>query len=79
MKLFCFFKEKVYQEIIDVVGLGGSLERQHHNIKYTHMVIKETLRLFSPIQYIMRRTIEDFSLGMYHYLQKNKRKTTFIC
>ncbi|KAG5874563.1 hypothetical protein JTB14_001259 [Gonioctena quinquepunctata] len=57
-------QEKVFEEVSEVVG---KLEVVDHvivrNLKYTEMVILETLRLFPPVPLLVRKVTEDLMLG----------------
>lgn len=59
-------QQKVYEEICEVYG-DESTEVDYDNIgslKYLEMVIKETLRLFSPIPISIRETFEELDIGL---------------
>ena len=59
-------QQKVYDEICEVFH-DESVEVDYDNIgnlKYLDMVVKEILRLFSPIPMSMRQTIEELDIGL---------------
>lgn len=59
-------QQKVFDEIEEVFG-DESVEVDYDNIgklKYLDMVIKENLRLFSPIPISMRQTIDELDIGL---------------
>lgn len=61
-----FSKEKVFQEVIDVLGPERTLEAADlPKLKYMEMFIKETLRLFPVGGIIVRAIDEDIDLGEY--------------
>lgn len=63
---FEYFQEKVYKETIEVVGADGPVKIEHlSDLKYTIMVIYETLRLFPPIKYVGRKADDDIDLGKF--------------
>lgn len=59
-----FLQEKVYQEVLAVVGSNEPIDVGHlPNLKNTMMVVLETLRLFPPVQYLMRKATHEVDLG----------------
>lgn len=55
----------MYQEVSDVIGSDGVIEHYHlPELKYTEMVIMESLRIFPPVPIIFRKTTADIDLGM---------------
>lgn len=57
-------QKKVYEEIVKVLGEETSLGRHHlPHLAYTDMVINESLRLFSPVPMIMRRSVSEVHTG----------------
>lgn len=65
-------QQKVYEEICEVYP-DESVEVDCDNVgsmKYLEMVIKETLRLFSPIPISIRETIEELDIGLNKPLAK---------
>lgn len=63
---YIYFQEKLYQEAIEVVGVDGPVKSEHlPKLKYTLMVIYETLRVFPVIQYMARLASDDIKLGKY--------------
>lgn len=65
-------QQKVYDEICEVYS-DESIVVDYDNVaslKYLEMVVKETLRLFSPIPISARETIEELDLGLGKPLMK---------
>ncbi|CAH1100801.1 unnamed protein product [Psylliodes chrysocephalus] len=57
-------QQKVYDEVIDAVGLTGEIESSNLvKMKYTERAIKESLRLFPPVVTFGRTITEDIDLG----------------
>ncbi|CAG9773151.1 unnamed protein product [Ceutorhynchus assimilis] len=56
-------QEKVYEEVMEVVGDKDITHQDLPNLKYTEAVICETLRLFPIIPTLGRRCDEDINLG----------------
>ncbi|CAH1971003.1 unnamed protein product [Acanthoscelides obtectus] len=57
-------QRKVYQEIVDVVGVEGEIRPEHlQRLEYTERVIKETLRVFPAVGMFSRYVAEDIDLG----------------
>lgn len=49
---------------MSVVGLDIPVEIHHlYDLKYTFMVIQETLRILPPISFFHRKADEDIELG----------------
>lgn len=68
MIIYVLFKvilqEKVYQEIIDVIGLEEEVGYKNSQaLKYTQMVLKETLRLFPSLPQMSRQSVKDVKLS----------------
>lgn len=58
------FKEKLYREVIEILGPENPVETKNlSKLKYTEMVINESLRLFPPTSYIGRQAEADIELG----------------
>lgn len=71
-------QEKVYEEICEVYH-DDSIVVDYDNVgslKYLEMVVKETLRLFSPIPISIRETIDELDIGLESPLKKGA--TIFI-
>lgn len=65
-------QQKVYDEICQVFS-DESVEVNHDtmgSLKYLDMVIKESLRLFSPIPISIRETIDELDIGLDQPLAK---------
>lgn len=56
-------QEKVRKEVIEIVGDGMINQQATINMKYTQMVIQETIRLFPVAPVYPRRTTEKLKLG----------------
>lgn len=55
---------KVYDEILEICQDDQSIDYERLNeLKYLEMVLKETLRLFSPIPIFIREAIDDCDVG----------------
>jgi cytochrome P450 len=66
LAIFQDCQQKIIEEINEVFN-DESVEIDYDNIgklKYLDMVIKEILRLFSPIPISMRQTIEELDIGL---------------
>lgn len=59
----------MYEEIVSVIGLGDVevTTSQLHDLKYMEMVIKESLRVHSPIIMVERCLTEPFEIGNITY------------
>ncbi|EAT40473.2 AAEL007795-PA [Aedes aegypti] len=58
-------QQKVYDEIVSVIGKDPKekIELSHlHDLSYTEMAIKETLRLFPSVPLIGRRCVEEITI-----------------
>ncbi|KAJ0180020.1 hypothetical protein K1T71_004611 [Dendrolimus kikuchii] len=57
-------QEKVYQELVEVFGdMERPLEKEDLlKLKYLERVVKESLRLFPPVPFIVRKVLEDIKL-----------------
>jgi cytochrome P450 len=71
-------QEKVYQEIISVFGDNEITDDDitYENLgqlKYLEMVLKETLRVFTPVPISARETIEKVDLGLNAPLSKGTK------
>lgn len=58
-------QEKLYSEIIKCSGVDDEdLDSQKiHEMTYLDQCVKETLRLFPPIPFVMRRATNSFQLS----------------
>lgn len=67
-------QQKVYDEIVDVFGDDFTMDYERVNdLKYLEMVLKETLRLFSPIPIMLREAIDDCHVGTGKTLKKGTK------
>ncbi|KAJ0180021.1 hypothetical protein K1T71_004612 [Dendrolimus kikuchii] len=57
-------QEKVYQELVEVFGdIERPLEKEDLlKLNYLERVVKESLRLFPPVPFIIRKVLEDIKL-----------------
>jgi cytochrome P450 len=54
----------VYEEIREVVGVDGDVTVEHaRSLTYTYQCIRETLRRFTLVPFLMRRAAEDIQLS----------------
>ncbi|XP_019875047.2 cytochrome P450 4d2-like [Aethina tumida] len=62
-------QQKLYEEIVSVIGLDDveMTTSQLHDLKYMEMVIKESLRVHSPIIMVERCLTEPFEIGNITY------------
>lgn len=71
-------QEKLYSEIREVFG-DGKIEDDDINyenlgqLKYLEMVLKETLRVFTPVPISARETIEELDIGLETPLSKGTK------
>lgn len=67
-----YSQERLYQEVCSAVGLYDDVTLEDLNkMPYLDQVIKETLRWFILVPYIMRRAGKDINISKYcniHYL-----------
>lgn len=69
-----YSQERLYQEVCSAVGLDDDVTLEDLNkMPYLDQVIKETLRWFILVPYIMRRAGKDINISKYckiniHYL-----------
>ncbi|XP_030026721.1 cytochrome P450 4c3 isoform X5 [Manduca sexta] len=63
-------QEKVYQELRDVFGDTDRplVKEDLTKMKYLERVVKESLRLFPPVPFIIRKVLEDIKLPSGHVL-----------
>lgn len=72
-------QQKVFEEVEEIFGEDFNIEYERLNeMKYMEMVLKETLRLFSPIPVMMREAHEDCDVGTGKTLKKGTRIFTFL-
>lgn len=69
---FYNFKEKVYQEIMEVIGDSEKLPTFHNlqNLKYLEMCINESLRLYPSVPLISRILSKDLVTSQGYKLTK---------
>jgi len=61
-------QQKVYEEIIDVIGDDEELTMQKLNsLHYLDLVIKESLRMYPPVPYYGRKLSEELTAGGYTF------------
>ncbi|KAK4880257.1 hypothetical protein RN001_008403 [Aquatica leii] len=72
-------QEKVFQELQDVVGNDNkSLSYQDvQNLRYLDQVVKESMRMYPPVAFILRKLKEDAVFNN-HILPKNLIVSVFI-
>ncbi|XP_013141073.1 PREDICTED: uncharacterized protein LOC106105328 [Papilio polytes] len=64
LALYPNVQEKLYQELLDVLGSSDRpiVKEDLLKLKYLDRVMKESLRLFPPVPFIIRKVLEDISL-----------------
>lgn len=63
--IFFFLQEKVYEELLFVFGNDKSRPPELEDLKqlvFLEQCIKETLRRFPPVPFILREAVEDIQL-----------------
>lgn len=72
-------QDKVYQEICEVFGddTENIDYEQLNSCRYLEMVMKESLRLFTPLPITARETLEKFDLGIGEPLEKGAKIILF--
>ncbi|XP_070493279.1 cytochrome P450 4d1-like [Chironomus tepperi] len=66
-------QQKVYDEIIEVIGYDEELTIQKlNNLYYLDLVVKESLRLFPPAPYYGRKLSEELTAGGYTFPKNMK-------
>ena len=58
-------KEKIYQEVNQVMGSDTPTSETLNKLEYTEKVIKESLRLYSSVHSFSRVALEDHEIGGY--------------
>jgi len=58
-------KEKIYQEVKQVMGRDTPTSESLNKLEYTEKVIKESLRLYSSVHSFSRVALEDHQIGGY--------------
>lgn len=67
-------QQKVYDEIVEIFRGDFDLDYERLNeLRYLEMVLKETLRLFSPLPIMVREVIEDCDLGTGKTVKKDTK------
>ncbi|KAG5674748.1 hypothetical protein PVAND_004699 [Polypedilum vanderplanki] len=71
-------QKKVYQEISEILGDEDEITYEHlSDMKYLEMVLKETLRLLTPVPLTARETLDKFDLGIGRPLEKGAKIVLF--
>lgn len=61
-------QQKVYEEAIEVIGDDEEISTQKlNNLSYLDLVIRESLRLFSPVPYFGRKISEEITVNGYTF------------
>lgn len=61
-------QEKVYTEITSVIGPDDDVTSEDlKHFPYMEQVLKETLRFFTIVPFLSRRSTEEYKLGKFHY------------
>lgn len=70
-KLYHFSQEKVYKEVISVLGTEDRYieMKDVQNMPFLEQCIKETLRLFPTGPLILREATDDFKLSMMNSME----------
>ena len=58
-------KQRIYQEVHDVIGANSPKAETLNKLDYTEKVIKESLRLYSSVHSFSRVALEDHEIGGY--------------
>lgn len=67
-------QQKVYDEIVEIFRDDFDLDYERLNeLRYLEMVLKETLRLFSPLPIMVREAFEDCDLGTGKTVKKDTK------
>lgn len=67
-------QQKVFDEIVDIFRGNFEIDYERLNeLRYLEMVLKETLRLFSPLPAMVRETIDDCDLGTGKTVRKDTK------
>lgn len=67
-------QQKVFDEIVDIFRGNFEIDYERLNeLRYLEMVLKETLRLFSPLPSMVRETIDDCDLGTGKTVRKDTK------
>lgn len=71
-------QEKVYAEVVEVLGDSKPTYQSLMNFKYLERVIKETMRLYPSVPYIGRRLKKDMPITDGHIVPKDCDVAVFI-
>ncbi|CAH1402047.1 unnamed protein product [Nezara viridula] len=71
-------QEKVYAEVMEVLGDSKPTYQSLMNFKYLERVIKETMRLYPSVPYIGRRLKKDMPITDGHIVPKDSDVAVFI-
>lgn len=62
-------QEKLYKEITSVIGPDDDVTSEDlKNFPYMEQVFKETLRFFTIVPILNRRSTEEYKLGTFQYI-----------
>lgn len=76
LSIYPDIEERVYTELVQVLGQRSPTFQDLPNLVYTRMVIDEVLRLYPPSWLAARRSIGIDEIGGYHIPEKSE---IFIC
>jgi cytochrome P450 len=59
-------RERLHEEALAVLGDRRPAYEDLHGLRYTNMVLQETMRLYPPVWILPRRALADDEIGGYH-------------